>query len=100
MKPSKHTRNPYVPPPTALLQPDGIRNEEVSDETERKAATCLDLRTSTEEVTTSEEAHEERGDTYAAYRNLRKAACGAPHVMCLACHLGVRVPRVLSDTAE
>ena len=31
---------------------------------------------------------------------LRKAACGAPRVMCLACHLCVRVPRVLSDTAE
>ena len=27
-------------------------------------------------------------------------ACGATLVMCLACHLCVRVPRVLSDTAE
>ena len=57
---SKRTCNPYVPPPTALLQPDDICNEEISDDTERKAATCPDLRTSTEEGTTSEEAHEER----------------------------------------
>ena len=57
---SKRTCNPYVPPPTALPQPDDICNEEISDDTERKTATCPDLRTSTEEGTTSEEAHEER----------------------------------------
>ena len=45
---SKRTCYPYVPPPTAHLQPDDICNEEFSDDTERKAATCPDLRTSTE----------------------------------------------------
>ena len=53
---SKRTRNLYV-----------SATKRVSDDTERKAATCPDLRTSTEEGTTSEEAHEERGDTYASY---------------------------------
>ena len=69
MSTSWYTRNQYMPHGEPLVFPSSLWD------TEGNTAACPDVRTSTEE------AHEERWDTYAAYKRLKRDGCTTVRVV-------------------